>query len=111
MVNGIADAFDFGLVVRPAKIVDFDKVLLPLGEERENRIVVRLRTGFGHIDTEHVTVPFAGACLISDIRGMIGGAFDRRILFHCLARDASQKMYTKLQAFAVEIGGESLEAD
>src|ERR1035441_9500598 len=99
MQNGLMQRCDFGLVIRPQHVVSLDEVDAPPGILRDDRIVVCLRSGLGHIDAVHVSVPLAEA-LVGDVGGMNSAAKNRDILCNCLARNSAKNVNPEPEALA-----------
>ena len=93
-----------------AHVVGFDEVHTPGCIQFSNGIVVRLRAGLGRVHTPHIGIPAAVIVFVGDIAGVISRAFDRRVLFNRLPRNAAHDVNSKFQAFAVDVIGERLES-
>ena len=102
-LNGLANSFYFRLMIRAAKIIDFDKINAPRSNKLHERVVILLCTGFSHVHSIHVRIPCTCTLCICNISGMGTCSLYRRILFYCLTRNAAHHVNTKLKTFGVNI--------
>src|ERR1035438_7936688 len=86
LVNRLANGFDLGRM--SGKVIHLHKIQIPRREQRENRIVILLRAGLGHIHTIHVAVPEADVLVVRNVGGVIirTRSEERRVGKECRSR-------------------------
>ena len=80
------------------------------GELAEERVVPLLGARLLDVDAPLVLVPVAEVDLVGDVGGPVGRALDGRVPLDGQARDAADDVDAELQALAVDVVGQRLEA-